>query len=76
MKSLGSTLKKSREQMKLTLKEVEKALGSDLGTALEANLISQAAFEAAKQDDYEAFLHERAKTIAAEVSKLTGWPPS
>jgi hypothetical protein len=37
-------------------------------TAVKANLISAAAFEAAKRDDYEMFLLERANTINNRVS--------
>jgi hypothetical protein len=55
------------------LKEVSARLGSNLETALSANLISQAAFSAALADDYETFLSERAKTIQETVGKLAGW---
>jgi hypothetical protein len=55
------------------LKEVEQALGSQLTQALEANLISATAFAAAKNDNYEIFLAERAKTLNSTVAKLTGW---
>ena len=49
------------------LKDVRAHLGSNLETALSANLISQAAFSAALADDYETFLNERAKTIQETV---------
>lgn len=55
------------------LKEIEVALGSDLTPALEANLISDAAYAAAKADDYDSFLQERAKTIYERTKALTGW---
>jgi hypothetical protein len=57
------------------LKDVELALGSNLPTALAANLISTKAFEAAKRDDYETFVRERALTINEVVCKLAGWSP-
>jgi hypothetical protein len=55
------------------LKSVEAALGPDLKTALESNLISDAAYAAAKIDDYDTFLTERANTIYARTRELTGW---
>jgi hypothetical protein len=55
------------------LKDVEAALGSDLKKALTANLISDAAYSAAKRDDYDTFLVERAKTIYQRSKDLTGW---
>jgi hypothetical protein len=55
------------------LVEVEKAAGTALATWLRANLISEAAFAAAKKDDFEAFMAERSKTIHAEVQRLTDW---
>ena len=55
------------------LKDVEAALGGQLKAALEANLISDAAYAAAKIDDYGTFLQERAKTIYARSKELTGW---
>jgi len=55
------------------LKEVESAMGSQLQTALDANLISPAAFAAAKSDNYQLFLTERSKTLNSAVSALTGW---
>ena len=55
------------------LKDVRAHLGSNLGTALSANLISDAAFSAALADDYDTFLNERAKTIQETVGKLAGW---
>ena len=45
------------------LREVEGALGERLKTALESNLISDAAYAAALADDYDTFLNERAQTI-------------
>ena len=55
------------------LKEVEHKLGEQLKTALKSNLISDAAYAAAKADDYEAFLSERAHTIWSRSKELTGW---
>lgn len=55
------------------LKDVSSQLGESLKNALERNLISDAAFAAALQDDYDAFLSERAKTISARVGELAGW---
>ena len=55
------------------LKEVEQALGTQLTDALERNLISPEAFAAAKKDNYDSFLAERAKTLNDTVAKLTGW---
>lgn len=55
------------------LKDVEVALGKKLQQALAANFISEAAYAAARKDDYEAFLQERAKTIHARSKELTGW---
>jgi hypothetical protein len=48
-------------------------LGDGFDAALEANLVSREAFEAALAADYDAFLEARAKAIHAAVSKLTGW---
>jgi hypothetical protein len=55
------------------LKDVEGALGANLRTALESNLVSDAAYAAAKVDDYDSFLQERARTIYARSKELTGW---
>jgi len=55
------------------LRDVETALGGNLKEALDANLISEAAWAAAKADDYEGFLRERARTLGKVVSTLTGW---
>lgn len=55
------------------LVDVEAALGNALEEALDRNLISQEAFEAARQDDFERFLALRAKTIHARVMDLAGW---
>ena len=54
------------------LKDVEEKLGEHLKTALESNLISDAAYAAAKEDDYDTFLTERANTIYARSRELTG----
>jgi hypothetical protein len=55
------------------LKEVQDTLGDNLQRALQQNLISDAAFEAALKDNYDAFLEARAKTIVERVNLLTGW---
>jgi hypothetical protein len=55
------------------LKEVEDKLGDQLKSALEANLISDAAYAAASVDDYQTFVSERAKTIHSRTLELTGW---
>lgn len=55
------------------LKDVEVALGKQLKQALAANLISDAAYAAAKVDNYDLFIQERAKTIYARSKELTGW---
>jgi hypothetical protein len=55
------------------LKEVVVALGKKIDEVLASNLISQAAFQAAMADDYDAFLNERSKTITSAISTLTGW---
>lgn len=52
------------------LKDVEAAAGSDLETVLASNLISEDAFKAAKQDDYDAFLAARSKTIQDAVLRM------
>jgi hypothetical protein len=55
------------------LSEVEKAAGGQLDAWLQSNLISPIAFAAAKRNDYDTFLAERAATIHAEIQRLTGW---
>jgi len=55
------------------LKDVEAALGDGLQAALVSNLISEAAYAAAKLNDYDTFLQERSKTIHARSKELTGW---
>jgi hypothetical protein len=54
-------------------KEVVQALGPKLEEVLASNLISPVAFKVAMNDDFDAFLGERAKTITATVSNLTAW---
>lgn len=56
------------------LKAVEEQLGDALPAALEANLISPAAYEAAKADDFDRFIRERSLTIAVRVAELAEWP--
>jgi hypothetical protein len=55
------------------LKQVTDQLGDRLGEAMNANLISQEALDAALADDYDAFVKERSKTIDIAVSALAGW---
>jgi hypothetical protein len=55
------------------LKQVTENLGSQLSSALEANLISETAFNAALADDYDAFIEARSKTIAGRVAQLCEW---
>jgi hypothetical protein len=55
------------------LKRVEAAAGGDLADWLSSNLISDEAYEAAKCDDFDTFLVERAKSIHAELLPKAGW---
>jgi len=55
------------------LRDVEKELGENLKVALQANLISDAAYAAAQADDFDTFIRERAKTIYLRTKELTGW---
>lgn len=55
------------------LKDVTKAAGANIGRWLSANLISNAAFNAALKDDFDGFLDERAKTIHETIRQYTGW---
>lgn len=55
------------------LQQVEKSLGGRLHEALESNLISDEAFNAALNDDYEAFLDARSITLDKKVRELTEW---
>jgi hypothetical protein len=57
------------------LKEVEKAAGENLQAWLDTNLISEAAFEAAKEDDFSGFLAHRAQTLHRLLLPLAGWSP-
>ncbi|MGL4512650.1 MAG: GmrSD restriction endonuclease domain-containing protein [Lacipirellulaceae bacterium] len=55
------------------LKKVQVAAGAERDRWLRSNLISGEAFDAALEDDFDAFLKARASTIQDEVDKLTGW---
>lgn len=55
------------------LAEVEAAAGANLTEWLTSNLISEAAYAAAKADDFDTFLMERAKSIHAELLPKAGW---
>ena len=53
--------------------EVETAAGDNLKDWLKSNLISEEAYAAAKEDDFEKFLELRSKTIAEEINKEAEW---
>lgn len=55
------------------LRAVKSAAGQNLSSWLEFNLISEVAFRAALEDDYDTFIEERSKTIDNHVSLLTNW---
>lgn len=55
------------------LGQVEKAAGQNLSEWLKSNLISEAAFEAAKRDDFDAYLAERCQSIDEQIVRVTGW---
>ena len=55
------------------LVDVEKAAGGQLDGWLKSNLISPAAFAAAKANDYDGFLSARAATIHAQIKALAAW---
>ncbi|MFC0407446.1 GmrSD restriction endonuclease domain-containing protein [Roseomonas elaeocarpi] len=73
MLTADSNKKFSNRAPSAYLKDVEEKLGSNLKAALDANLISDAAYAAAMADDYDDFLRERAKTIHQRCRELTGW---
>jgi hypothetical protein len=54
------------------LLQVEKAAGGSLSDWMASNLVSSAAFDAARRDDYDTFLMERSKGIQQEIQRLTG----
>ncbi len=53
--------------------DVEKSAGSNLSAWLDSNLITLAAFEAAKRDDFETFIRLRSETIQQKISALANW---
>lgn len=55
------------------LKDSASLLGPKFKVALETNLISDGAYAAALEDNYDLFLIERARTISKRVDELTGW---
>lgn len=55
------------------LKDAAAQLGATFKVALETNLISDGAYAAALEDDYDIFLLERSKTISKRIGELTGW---
>lgn len=56
------------------LEKVEAAAGPDLERWLSSNLISKVAFEAAKRNDFDAFLINRAQSISGAIDLLIGEP--
>jgi len=55
------------------LKDAAEQLGTAFKVALETNLISDGAYAAAMEDNYDLFLVERSKTISKRIGELTGW---
>jgi len=55
------------------LKDVQKAAGGDIGEWLESNLISEEAYNAALEDEFETFIEVRSKDINARVCEMAGW---
>jgi hypothetical protein len=55
------------------LADVEAAASSNLDDWLKTNLLSRDAFDAAKNDDYDAFLRYRAETIQTTIFPYAGW---
>jgi hypothetical protein len=55
------------------LEKVEAAAGANLNDWLATNLISESAYAAAKSDDFDTFLSERAKSIHGELLPKAGW---
>jgi len=55
------------------LKQVQTSAGPDLNRWLTTNLISEAAFVAALNDDYNSFLTARSKSIDDAVTQLAAW---
>lgn len=55
------------------LKDAAAQLGATFKVALETNLVSDGAYAAALEDDYDLFLAERSRTISKRIDELTGW---
>jgi hypothetical protein len=55
------------------LRDMEVSAGANLTDWLKSNLISQAAYHAAKKDDFELFVSIRAEDIHKAVSQHTNW---
>lgn len=53
-------------------KKVRSALGSDFGTVMTSNLISDAAVSAVMDDDFDAFINARSETLHMTTRKLCG----
>ncbi len=53
--------------------DLEKAAGSKLYMWLKSNLITEEAFEAAKNDDFDTFIKLRSETIQQKISELANW---
>jgi hypothetical protein len=55
------------------LKDVQEAAGADLEKWLQSNLVSERAYEAALEDDFEIFLRERRTSIHEAILDLADW---
>ena len=53
--------------------DLEKAAGSNLSMWLNSNLITEEAFESAKNDDFDTFIKLRSETIQQKISELANW---
>ncbi len=73
MLTAASNKKITNKAPSIYLKDAAAQLGATFKIALETNLISDAAYAAALEDNYDVFLLERSKTISKRVDELTGW---
>lgn len=73
MLTSASNKRISNNPPSLYLEDVRRAAGSELNRWLTSNLISEAAFKAALNDDYDAFLNARSHTIDEVVNGLAVW---
>ncbi|MBS1860952.1 MAG: DUF262 domain-containing protein [Actinobacteria bacterium] len=76
MLTSGSNKRISNRAPSDYLAEVEQAAGADLDAWLNANLISQEAFAAAKADDFSEFLRLRSESLHQAILPLAGWEVS